>query len=155
MDIRKVKKLIELIEASDIAEIEVKEGDDGVRISRFGAGAAAVVASSPATTQAAPAAAASHAEAGEEANSSPAVDNKLHVVKSPMVGTFYKTPSPDAQPFVEVGDRVSEGDTVCLIEAMKMFNQIECEVSGTVKRFLVESGQPVEYGHPLVEITLD
>lgn len=145
MDLRKIKTLIELLEASDLAEIEVKEGDDAVRISRPSAvsAPAVVTAAAPASAPATPA---TPALATPEA--APAA-NAGSTISSPMVGTFYIAPSPEAPPFVEVGQQVNRGDTICIIEAMKMFNQIEAEKSGTIKAILVESGQPVEFGQDL------
>jgi acetyl-CoA carboxylase biotin carboxyl carrier protein len=149
MDIRKVKKLIELLEESGIAEIEINEGEESVRISRYGSGApAAPVQYAAAPVAAPPAMAATDASAESEASNIP----DGHTVKSPMVGTFYTAPSPGAKNFVSIGDIVSEGDTVCIIEAMKILNQIEADKSGTVKAFLVENGLPVEFGQPLVVI---
>lgn len=145
MDIRKVKKLIELLEESGIAEIEIKEGEESVRISRYGSGAPAPIhyAAAPAPLAvAAPAAEASGADAIPSG----------HAVKSPMVGTYYSAASPGAKKFINIGDTVSVGDTVCIIEAMKILNQIEADKSGVVKAILVENGQPVEFGQPLVII---
>lgn len=148
MDLRKIKTLIELLEASDLAEIEVKEGDDAVRISRPSAVAApAVISAAPAAATPAPAAAA--ATPAAPATASPIETAAGSTISSPMVGTFYLAPSPEAPPFVEVGQHVNRGDTICIIEAMKMFNQIEAEKSGTIKTILVESGQPVEFGQDL------
>lgn len=149
MDIRKVKKLIELLEESGIAEIEISEGEDSVRISRFGSNVAApvAVAMPPA---AAPAAAAAAAPASALAMAEAEEDG--HVVPAPMVGTFYNAPSPGSAPFVQVGDRVSIGDALCIIEAMKMMNQIEAEVAGTIKSIRVQNGDPVEYGQILFVI---
>ncbi|WP_456417837.1 acetyl-CoA carboxylase biotin carboxyl carrier protein [Thiolapillus sp.] len=144
MDIRKVKKLIELLEASDIAEIEIHEGEESVRISRHGTlpnPQAAPVA--PAAPAAAPAATAAPAEEEKE----PELEG--HVIHSPMVGTFYRAPNPGAKPFVNEGQSINAGDTLCIIEAMKILNQIESDKSGVVKRILVENGQPVEYNQPL------
>ncbi|OBS09643.1 acetyl-CoA carboxylase biotin carboxyl carrier protein [Acidihalobacter prosperus] len=151
MDIRKVKKLIELLESSGIAEIEIKEGEESVRISRQATQGAAPIAYAPAPAAAAPATGATallHAEASE--NSSAIPDGQR--VVSPMVGTFYRASSPGAPPFVEIGQNVAVGDTLCIIEAMKMLNQIEAEQAGVVKAILVENGQPVEYGEPLFVI---
>lgn len=149
MDIRKIKKLIELIEESDIAEIEIKEGEESVRINRYAAPMAPMMAApmmaAPQAMPAAAPAASAPAEAAEEAV-------KGHVVKSPMVGTFYRSPSPESKAFVDVGQAVKAGDTLCIIEAMKILNQIESDKSGTVTRILVENGQPVEYGQPLFVI---
>ncbi|MAS61559.1 MAG: acetyl-CoA carboxylase, biotin carboxyl carrier protein [Gammaproteobacteria bacterium] len=144
MDIRKVKKLIELLEASDIAEIEIKEGEEAVRISRYSGAAPAIM---PAL--AAPAAAAAPAPAEDK----PAVvANSGHVVSSPMVGTFYRSPSPSSPAFVEVGTHVKAGDVVCIVEAMKMMNQIEADKAGVVEAILVSDGEPVEFDQPLITI---
>lgn len=149
MDLRKLKKLIDLVEESGIAELELTEGEEKVRISRQPAMGAmpypAAYMQAP-MMQAAPAAAPVAAPAAESAAPA-AVDG--HVVKSPMVGTFYRSPSPDAKPFVEVGASVSAGDTLCIIEAMKLLNEIEADHGGVIKAILVENGQPVEYGEPL------
>lgn len=152
MDIRKIKKLIELVEESGISELEISEGEESVRISR-----AAPAASYPVMQQAyaapiaqpqAPAAAAPAAAPAAEAKA----EISGHIVRSPMVGTFYRTPSPDAKAFVEVGQTVNVGDTLCIVEAMKMMNQIEADKAGVVKAILIESGQPVEFDEPLVVI---
>jgi len=150
MDIRKVKKLIELLEESGVAEIEIQEGEESVRISRYSQSApppapAPVPAAVPPPAAAAPAPAPATAEAP---TAEPGVPEG-HVVKSPMVGTFYRAPSPGASPFVEVGQQVNVGDTLCIIEAMKLLNQIEADKAGTIKAILVENGQPVEYDQPL------
>ncbi len=150
MDIRKVKKLIELLEESGIAEIEISEGEDSVRISRFGSNVAAPVAVAMPPAAAAPAAAAAAAPASALAMAEAEEDG--HVVPAPMVGTFYNAPSPGSAPFVQVGDRVSIGDALCIIEAMKMMNQIEAEVAGTIKSIRVQNGDPVEYGQILFVI---
>jgi len=142
MDLRKLKKLIDLVQESGIAELEITEGEEKVRISRVGTAPQAAVIAAPAV-QAIPAAAAA-APTGE---APPAVEG--HVVKSPMVGTFYRAASPGAKTFVEVGDRVNPGDTLCIIEAMKLLNEIEADQGGVVKEVYVENGQPVEYGEPL------
>ena len=153
MDIRKIKKLIELVEESGISELEISEGEESVRISR-----AAPAASFPVMQQAyaapvqQPALSAAVAPAATEAAPAAAAEISGHIVRSPMVGTFYRTPSPDAKAFIEVGQKVNVGDTLCIVEAMKMMNQIEADKSGTVKAILVESGQPVEFGEPLVVI---
>lgn len=150
MDIRKIKKLIELVEESGISELEISEGEESVRISRVMTAAPAVqyVAQAPAAAvAAAPAAAAAPADV------KPASEAMTgHVVRSPMVGTFYRTPSPDAKAFVEVGQTVSVGDPLCIVEAMKMMNQIEADKAGVVKAILLENGQPVEFDEPLVII---
>ncbi|HIC0064549.1 TPA: acetyl-CoA carboxylase biotin carboxyl carrier protein [Klebsiella aerogenes] len=152
MDIRKIKKLIELVEESGISELDISEGEESVRISR-----AAPAASYPVMQQAyaapiaqpqAPAAAAPAAAPAAEAKA----EISGHIVRSPMVGTFYRTPSPDAKAFVEVGQKVNVGDTLCIVEAMKMMNQIEADKAGVVKAILIESGQPVEFDEPLVVI---
>jgi acetyl-CoA carboxylase biotin carboxyl carrier protein len=149
MDIRKVKKLIELLEESGIAELEIKEGEESVRISRGGAQAAAAPAAQPAPPAPAPAPAAPVAGGGD----APAASERSgHAVESPMVGTFYSASSPSSPPFVEVGQQVTAGETVCIIEAMKILNQIEADVSGTVKAILVDNGSPVEFGEPLLII---
>ena len=146
MDIRKVKKLIELLEESDIAEIEIHEGEESVRISRIGSNVQAFAAPAfPAPV--APAAPAPAAAAPEQEPSAPVISG--HQIKSPMVGTFYRSPSPGAKSFVEEGQRVNVGDTLCIIEAMKILNQIESDQAGMVKKILVENGQPVEYNEPL------
>ena len=150
MDIRKVKKLIELLEESGIAEIEISEGEDSVRISRFGSNVAAPVAVAMPPAAAAPAVAAAAAPASALAMAEAEEDG--HVVPAPMVGTFYNAPSPGSAPFVQVGDRVSIGDALCIIEAMKMMNQIEAEVAGTIKSIRVQNGDPVEYGQILFVI---
>ena len=145
MDLRKLKKLIDLVQESGIAELEISEGEEKVRIVRreglskesyyLATGQAAVPSASP--ERAAGASGLAPAEPGG------------HVVKSPMVGTFYRSPSPDAQPFVEVGDSVKKGQTICIIEAMKLMNEIEADMDGVIKAALVDTGQPVEYGEPL------
>ena len=150
MDLRKLKKLIDLVQESGIAELEITEGEEKVRIARGGAvsetplavgapSAAAPTGAAPPPALAAPAAAAAIPEAAPEG----------HVVKSPMVGTFYRSPSPDAKPFVDVGAAVKAGDTICVLEAMKLMNEIEADASGVIKAILVENGQPVEYGQAL------
>ena len=148
MDIRKIKKLIELVEESGISELEISEGEESVRISRNSPVSAAPIqyAAAPAPVAAAPAAATVAAEAA-----APAVPAG-HQVLSPMVGTFYGAPSPDAKPFVKVGQSVTAGETLCIVEAMKMMNQIEADKSGVVTAILVEDGQPVEFDQALVII---
>ncbi|PKO79276.1 MAG: acetyl-CoA carboxylase biotin carboxyl carrier protein [Betaproteobacteria bacterium HGW-Betaproteobacteria-13] len=144
MDLRKLKKLIDLVQESGISELEVTEGEEKVRIA-----AAPQVAYMQAPTQAAAAAPVAVAVASEpDADALP----DGHVIKSPMVGTFYRASAPGAKPLAEVGQSINEGDRLCIIEAMKLMNEIECEVSGTVKAVLVENGQPVEYGQPLFVI---
>ncbi len=147
MDLRKLKTLIELVENSGIAELELTEGEEHVRISRSGSIAAPMQQFYAAAPQAAPTAAA----AAPAAPAAPAVPEG-HVVKSPMVGSFYRSPSPGAKAFVDIGQSVNAGDTLCIIEAMKLLNEIEAEVGGTVKEILVENGQPVEYNQTLFHI---
>ncbi len=153
MDIRKVKKLIELLEESNIDEIEIKEGEESVRISRnrasnqpqyFAAPPMMAAAPAPAAPAPAPAAAAPAAE------SKPVMNG--HIVKSPMVGTFYRAPSPSSPPFVEVGKHVKVGDVICIVEAMKMLNQIEADKAGVVEAILAQDGQPIEFDQPLITI---
>jgi acetyl-CoA carboxylase biotin carboxyl carrier protein len=151
MDLRKLKKLIDLVEESGIAELEITEGEEKVRISRNNSTNAPATASvmqvaAPATS--APAVPGAPAVTGEPVAAAP----EGHVLKSPMVGTYYRAPTPGAKAFVEVGQPVNEGDTVCIIEAMKLLNEIEADRSGVIKAILVENGQPVEYGHPLMVI---
>jgi acetyl-CoA carboxylase biotin carboxyl carrier protein len=151
MDIRKVKKLIELLDESGIAEIEITEGDDSVRISRYAQGAAPVLsAAPPAAVPAQPAPVASSGDAAPAVAAEPEEDGVA--VTAPMVGTYYASPSPGAPAYVQVGDRVSAGDTLCIVEAMKMMNQIESEVTGTVKSIRAQNGDPVEYGQVLFVI---
>ncbi len=147
MDIRKVKKLIELLEESGVAEIEIREGEESVRISR---GATAMAAPVMPVAAPAPAAPAEPAAAARDVAPSPPEGT---TVKSPMVGTYYSAPSPDAAPFVSNGQSVKEGDTLCIVEAMKIMNPIEAEVSGTVTAILVENGHPVEFEQPLFIIS--
>lgn len=152
MDIRKLKKLIELVEASGVAELEITEGEDTVRIGRYPNMGAMPVMPAAAAPQWAPAAA--PAATTEAAAASPRDDTPAGArVKSPMVGTFYRSPAPDADAFVDVGDTVKPGDTLCIIEAMKMLNQIEAEEAGTVSAILVDNGEPVEYDQPLFVIS--
>ena len=152
MDIRKVKKLIELLEESGIAELEIREGEESVRISRGGGVQAAPAAPAPAPQAPAPQSAPADVGAPPEADDQGGGLPSGHVIESPMVGTFYRASSPSSPPFVEVGQNVKAGDTVCIIEAMKILNQIEADVSGTVKAVLVENGSPVEFGEPLIVI---
>jgi acetyl-CoA carboxylase biotin carboxyl carrier protein len=153
MDLRKLKTLIDLVESSGIAELEIQEGEERVRITRALSGAAAAatthaVVPMPVALAPGPPAAANGAAAAPP----PPEEPEGHLVKSPMVGTFYRAASPGAKPFVEVGDSVQAGDTLCIIEAMKLMNEIESDKSGLVKQILVENGQPVEFGQPLVVI---
>ena len=150
MDIRKIKKLIDLIQESDVAEIEIQEGEESVRISRNSSNAAPMVMAASAMPAQAPAPIAAPA-AEIEATPTPA-NNTNNAVKSPMVGTFFRSSSPEAAPFAEVGQTVAEGDVICIIEAMKMFNQIESDRSGVIKAILVENGHPVEFDEPLIII---
>ena len=154
MDIRKVKKLIELLEESGIAEIEINEGEESVRISRYSTTAPPVMQQYAPAPMPAPAPDASTSAQAPAAEEPSAEDLAIsgHTVNAPMVGTFYTAPSPGAPDFVKVGDHVKEGDTVCIIEAMKILNQIEADKSGTVKAVLVDNAQPVEFGQPLVVI---
>ncbi len=141
MDIRKVKKLIELMEESDIAEIEVKEGEDAVRINRYGSGVVATpVAASAGSAPSGPSAPKPSASGG-------------HLVRAAMVGTFYRAPSPESPPYVDVGDRVRVGDTLCIIESMKMMNEIKADRAGRIEAILVENGQPVEFDQPIITIS--
>ncbi|CDG22973.1 Biotin carboxyl carrier protein of acetyl-CoA carboxylase [Xenorhabdus poinarii G6] len=148
MDIRKIKKLIELVEESGISELEISEGEESVRISRTAA--APVI---PVTQQylSSPVQAAAPAPVAPIVADKPA-EISGHTVRSPMVGTFYRSPSPDAKAFIEVGQHVNQGDTLCIVEAMKMMNQIEADKTGVVKAILVQDGQPVEFDEPLVII---
>ena len=150
MDIRKIKKLIELLEDSDVSEIEIVEGEESVRIARASGvtyAAPVVQAAAPVSAPAAAPAPASAPQAAAEPMMPPGT-----IMESPMVGTFYRSSSPTTASFVEVGQSVNKGDTICIIEAMKIMNQIEAEISGTVRAVLVEDGQPVEFGEPLIVI---
>ncbi|MGE8548710.1 acetyl-CoA carboxylase biotin carboxyl carrier protein [Alcaligenes sp. WGS1538] len=148
MDLRKLKTLIDLVAESGIAELEITEGDDKVRIVKFSQSSAAPVAYVP-EAQAAQVVAAPAAAAPAPAAAAAPAAAEGHAVKAPMVGTFYRAPSPGAAPFVEVGQTVKEGDPLCIIEAMKLLNEIEADKSGVIKEILVENGGPVEYGQPL------
>lgn len=150
MDIRKVKKLIELLEESDINEIEIKEGEESVRISRASSNPPIYAAPAPVAAPAPLAAPAPAIPMADSAPAKPAIEG--HVVPSPMVGTFYSSPSPGAPRFIEEGKPVKAGDVICIIEAMKMMNQIKADKSGTILSILVEDGQPVEFDQPLVAI---
>tara|TARA_B100001029_G_scaffold150087_1_gene132004 strand:- start:227 stop:670 length:444 start_codon:yes stop_codon:yes gene_type:complete len=146
MDIRKVKKLVELLEASDVAEIEIKEGDEAVRISR------AAISNSP-SIQSAVAPAHQDVKLDEPRTSGPSRKQTTgHPIKSPMVGTFYRAPSPSSAPFIEVGSKVKAGDVICIVEAMKMMNQIEADKSGTIDSILAQDGEPVEFDQTLMTI---
>ncbi|HAB01701.1 MAG TPA: acetyl-CoA carboxylase biotin carboxyl carrier protein [Pseudomonas sp.] len=152
MDIRKVKKLIELLEESGIDELEIKEGEESVRISRHRKTPAAQQFYAPAPMAAAPAAAPAPVAAAAPAAEAAAPALKGNVVRSPMVGTFYRKPSPTSPNFAEVGQSVKKGDTLCIVEAMKMMNHIEAEFGGVIDAILVEDGQPVEFDQPLFTI---
>src|SRR5579862_656055 len=159
MDIRKIKKLIELLEESGVSEIEIREGEESVRIARNGpsdapapAGKAQVVtttAAAPAPTSASQRSASARASAEPVPVAAPTAGAGEHMVTAPMVGTFYSAPAPGAKQFVEIGDEVEVGQVLCIIEAMKMMNQIESEKAGKVKAIMVKNGEPVEFGQPL------
>ena len=156
MDLRKLKTLIDLVSESGVAELEITEGDDRVKIvNRVGAApvaaAAPAVIATPVVASAAPTAAPAPAAAAEPA-AAPVAAEDTRTINSPMVGTFYRAPSPGAKPFADVGQKVKAGDTVCIIEAMKLLNEIETEYDGVIKEILVENGQPVEFGQPLFVI---
>lgn len=156
MDLRKLKTLIDLVSESGVAELEITEGDDRVKIvNRVGAApvaaAAPAVIATPVVASATPAAAPAPAVAAEPA-AAPVAAEDTRTINSPMVGTFYRAPSPGAKPFADVGQKVKAGDTVCIIEAMKLLNEIETEYDGVIKEILVENGQPVEFGQPLFVI---
>lgn len=156
MDLRKLKTLIDLVSESGVAELEITEGEDRVKIvNRVGAApvaaAAPAVIATPVVASAAPAAAPAPAVAAEPA-AAPVAAEDTRTINSPMVGTFYRAPSPGAKPFADVGQKVKAGDTVCIIEAMKLLNEIETEYDGVIKEILVENGQPVEFGQPLFVI---
>jgi acetyl-CoA carboxylase biotin carboxyl carrier protein len=147
MDLRKLKTLIDLVQQSGIAELEITEGEEKVRISRFGAAGAQTIAPQNIVLPAVATPASEPAEPAAEAETPVAAEG--HAVKSPMVGTFYRSSAPGSKPFVEVGQAVKAGETVCIIEAMKLLNEIEADRDGVIKAILVENGQPVEYGQPL------
>jgi acetyl-CoA carboxylase biotin carboxyl carrier protein len=144
MDLRKLKKLIDLVQESGIAELEITEGEEKVKIVKGGG-----VSISQTPLAAPPPAPAAEARPAAAAVAEPATGQEGHVLKAPMVGTFYRSASPDAKPFIEVGQTIKEGQTICIVEAMKLMNEIEADASGVVKAILVENGQPVEYGQPL------
>jgi acetyl-CoA carboxylase biotin carboxyl carrier protein len=152
MDIRKVKKLIELLEESNIDEIEIKEGEESVRITRNSGAQNMMMPSYPSAPAQAPAPAAPAAPVEMAPAAEQAATTRGHVVKSPMVGTFYASPSPTSAVFIEVGQSVKVGDVICIVEAMKMMNQIESDKAGTVEAILAENGEPVEFDQPLVSI---
>jgi len=147
VDISQIRKLIRLIQSADVAEIEVSDGDQSVRISRQPAFTAA-----PAAVVAAPVTAPAAASQASQAETAPAHEDE-HLVKSPMVGTFYRAPSPEAEPFVTEGARIKKGDTLCIIEAMKLMNEIEAEYNGIVEKILIENATPLEYGQAMFVIT--
>ena len=151
MDIRKVKKLIELLEQSSIGEIEIKEGEETVRISRANPHAPVAQAPVTAATASLPTEP-SLAEPLPAAPTTPSVDENTYTVETPMVGTFYSAPSPDADPYIAIGQTVAKGDTLCIVEAMKMMNHIDAPVAGVIKAILVENGDPVEFGQAIVLI---
>ena len=145
MDLRKLKKLIDLVQESGIAELEITEGEEKVKIVKGGA-----ISVSPAPAPSYPASPSAEIRTAVVSGpAEPEAGQEGHVLKAPMVGTFYRSPSPDAKPFVEVGQTIKEGQTICIIEAMKLMNEIEADASGVVKAVLVENGQPLEYGQPL------
>jgi len=158
MDLRKLKKLIDLVEESGIAELEITEGEEKVKIVKGGSGKEGVVlsqlppAASPLTAQPAPVSAPPPAQAPGSTPGEAPTSLEGHIVKSPMVGTFYRSGSPGAKPFVEVGDTVKAGQPICIIEAMKLMNEIEADKDGVIKAIMVENGQPVEYGESLMMI---
>ena len=149
MDLRKLKKLIDLVQESGIAELEITEGEEKVRIARGGAVSVTPLAGGAPSVAAVPAGATGAAVLATSAPAAAEAAPEGHVVKSPMVGTFYRAPSPDAKPFVDVGSTVKAGETIFVLEAMKLMNEIEADASGTIKAILVENGQPVEYGQAL------
>ncbi|ANO52288.1 acetyl-CoA carboxylase biotin carboxyl carrier protein [Woeseia oceani] len=152
MDIRKVKKLIELLDESGIAEIEITEGEESVRISRYAQNAPMMAPMPAPAAQPAPAPAPAAPAAAPAAASPAEPEEEGYMVTAPMVGTYYSSPTPGSAPFVQAGDRINPGDTLCIVEAMKMMNQIEAEVSGTIKSIRVQNGDPVEYGQVLFVI---
>lgn len=149
MDIRKIKKLIELLEESGVSEIEIREGEESVRISRNMSAQMPVQSPVPAQQYFAPSSEPLPAATTPAPAPAPVEKKNKKTINSPMVGTFYRSPAPGANPFVELGQTVNEGDVICVIEAMKMFNQIEADKSGVIAEVLVENGQPIEYGQPL------
>ena len=149
MDLRKLKTLIDLVQQSGIAELEITEGEEKVRISRGAPGGLAQVMPQPGTVYMTAPQLPAGAQAAAAAEIPAPAEPEGHVVKSPMVGTFYRASAPGAKPFVELGQTVKAGETVCIIEAMKLLNEIECDADGVIKEVLVENGQPVEYGQPL------
>jgi acetyl-CoA carboxylase biotin carboxyl carrier protein len=152
MDLRKLKKLIDLVQESGIGEIEITEGEEKVRISRQGPGNAPIMMAAPAMQPMGMMPQATGPGATPPAAGAQPPEVQGHILKSPMVGTFYRAPSPGAPSFVEIGQSVTKGQTLCIIEAMKLLNEIESDATGVVKAILVENGQPVEYGQPLFRI---
>ncbi|MGA7180394.1 MAG: acetyl-CoA carboxylase biotin carboxyl carrier protein [Thiobacillaceae bacterium] len=152
MDLRKLKKLIDLVEESSIAELEITEGEEKVRIAKSIAGAPMMIAQPQLMQVPAPGMAGAAQAAPAAAAEAVPAEPEGHVVRSPMVGTFYRSASPGSKPFVEPGDSIASGDTLCIIEAMKLLNEIEADQGGVIKAILVENGQPVEYGEPLFVI---
>lgn len=152
MDMRKIKKLIELIQSTGVAEIEIREGEESVRITRETKNAQTVMMAAPAMAAPAPTASSAAPVEAPKAEAAATATNDKHAVKSPMVGTVYLSATPGAKPFVEIGQTVKAGDVICLIEAMKMFNQIEADKSGVITARLVDNGTPVEYNQPLFTI---
>jgi len=154
MDLRKLKKLIDLVQESGISELEITEGDERVRIAKnINVSNIQTVAAVPSPLQVEPPSPQALVDVPQEADSDTNIAlQSNHIVKSPMVGSFYRAPSPDAEPFAEIGQTIKAGDTLCIIEAMKLLNEIESEFSGVVMEILVENGQPVEYGEPLFVI---
>ncbi len=150
MDIRKIKKLVELLEESDLAEIEISENDESVRLSRMPRNMPVPMYAAPQAPMAPAAAPSPEAAASSPATAEPTPEPEGHVIRSPMVGTYYGSPNPESDQFVRLGQEIREGDVVCIVEAMKMFNQIEADVAGKVVSILVETGQPVEYDQPLM-----
>ena len=153
MDLRKLKKLIDLVEESGISELELTEGEEKVRISRALMHSTAMFNQPSAQYMAVPQTTTSHATPVPTAAAPVVAEVEGHIVKSPMVGTFYRSSSPDAKAFIDVGSKVAVGETLCIIEAMKLLNEIECDFAGVIKKILVENGQPVEYGEPLFVIS--
>ena len=151
MDLRKLKKLIDLVEESGIAELEVTEGEEKVRIVKTGRTVSNTSVAIPAGLELQTAPVAAPTPVAQPAAAAP-VEPQGHLLKSPMVGMFYRAASPESKPFVEIGDTVKKGQPICIIEAMKLMNEIECDADGVVKAILVENGQPVEYGEPLIVI---
>ncbi len=150
MDIRKIKKLVELLEESDLAEIEISENDESVRLSRMPSQMPAPVYAPPAPVAAPPAPVIAEPAAPANSSGETPQEPEGHVIRSPMVGTFYASPNPESDPFVSIGQEIRAGDVVCIVEAMKMFNQIESDIAGKLVSMLVETGQPVEFDQPLM-----